>query len=557
MRTHRVPSRFAPLISIALATASGALAIASDVPAQSPLPAAATGSIDWPATGCTPARAVSGDFTGDHDTDVVFLAAGGGATLVYGPGVYSAFVPLASDVRDAARLRGAAGTADRLLVVDGTGLRLLSDYDAGAFTATTVLAGAPWSTAKRVLTGHVNADAFTDAVGLAADGRTILVVSDVAGASPATSSFTLAYDVHDLCIAEWSPEPAIVAISAGGIHVRRAGGATIVEYVGGTFASGAVAVLEQSNLAHQRVAFVYAVPGLGDWLGVVDKNGPAQNTSLGAIGAYALASGDADEDGLDDLVVLQRAQHHALHLRNQGGTGAPFGSGELIDLGLGTQAAPAQTAAPVLTDLTNDTDLDLLVHVAATGVLAVFENASTPHANVSPVVDAGSYAYSFLALSGDVHFEVLPGITAHPFVPTGVEFSVWAEDLSGTSATSLHQGYATLDGQGRAHPTFTIEELDVATSRKYHVAMKAVRVVGGTTLGAGPTAVWSFATPTQAVLELEALSGNEGVPLRIFLVDQQQYMTAADEAERILTPSGVPQTKVPPIDEPPDPFEDP
>lgn len=546
MRTHR-----ALLFLLVL------LGPAIDARAQSPLPAAPTGAIAWPSAAGTPTRAVSGEFTGDHVEDVVFLASGGGATLAYGPGVYSAFVPLASDVRDAARLRGAAGAPDRLLVVDGTGLRILADYDAGAFTATTVLAGAPWSTAKRVLAGRANADLPIDAVGLAADGRTVLFVSDVAGASPTTTSFTLGYDVHDLCIAAWSPEPAIVLLSTGGIHVRRAGGTTVVEYVGGTFASGAIAAFDQAGLAHQRVALVYAVTGLGDFLGVVDKDGPAQNSSLGSIGAYALANGDVDEDGLDDLVVLQRAQHHALLFWNQGDSGAPFGSGDLVDLGLGTQSAPGQTAAPVLADLTNDRDLDLLVHVDATDSLALFENTDTNGANAAPVLDAGSYSYSFIAGEGEVHFEVLPGITSHPFVPTGVAFSVWAQDGNGTSAASVAQGYAALDGQGRVHPTFEVEELDVATSRVYHVALQAVRVVGGATLDAGPTAVWSFATPTATVEALEAASGNAGVPLRIFLVDQQQFMTATDEAERVLTPSGVPQTKVPPIDEPPDPFEDP
>ena len=70
------------------------------------------------------------------------------------------------------------------------------------------------------------------------------------------------------------------------------------------------------------------------------------------------------------------------------------------------------------------------------------------------------------------------------------------------------------------------------------------------------TAVWSFATPTDDVTGLELEYGNDGVKIRVFMVDQFLYLDAQDEDERVLTPSAVQGEKVPPIEEPPDPFSD-
>jgi hypothetical protein len=89
----------------------------------------------------------------------------------------------------------------------------------------------------------------------------------------------------------------------------------------------------------------------------------------------------------------------------------------------------------------------------------------------------------------------------------------------------------------------------------YHLELRAVQGQPGAPGQAGPSAVWSFATPATTVAALELAYGSEGVPLRIFLVDEARYMTADEAEERILTPSTVPVPKVPPIDEPPDPFD--
>lgn len=526
---------------------------------QNPFAGAGSSTIPWPAETLAgePGRAVAGDFTGDLRQDVVFLCEGE-ATLVYGPGYFSAFVPVAGEVRDAARVdAGAPGSADGLLVLDGSGLRLLTDYDAGSFTSSPVASGLAWDGAGRVVVGDVDSDGYLDAVGVAADEHTILVTRDIQGFASAPTSFTLPHEVLDLVVAAWSPAPAIVAMTTGGLYVRAWDGSPVAEHTGTSgYEQAALVKFREIGLVYERTALVYTVAG-SDYLAVVDKDGIDDFVPLGPIGAYALSAGDVDRDGLDDLVALHRYNHLAILLRNQGVQGG-FSLFEGVDLGAGAQPASTQTAFPVLADLTNDSDLDLLVHVAAAGELRLIENGSAVRQFLVPDVLGGNYLYtSSDGGSGTLSLECRTS-AAPPFEPTDVELVVWTQPAleSPLDPQALHHLYFPLDAYDKANPVFTVVEPDMATSRLYHLDMRPVRREAGLTVEAGPTAVWSFATPTPEVAALVSAYGNEPVPIRIFWIDEQRYLTADEEDVRILTPSTVQGDKVPPSEEPPDPFDD-
>lgn len=526
---------------------------------QDPFAGGGSSTIPWPAETIegAPGRAVAGDFTGDLRQDVVFLCEGE-ATLVYGPGYFSAFVPLAGEVRDAARVDASApGAADGLLVLDGSGLRLLTDYDAGGFTSTPVASGSPWDCAGRVVVGDVESDGYPDAVGVGEDEQTILVTRNILGFASPPTSFTLPHEILDVVVTDWSPAPAIVAMTTGGLYVRTWDGSPVATHAGTSgYVQAALVKFREAGLAHERTALVYTIAG-SDYLAVVDKDGIDDFVPLGPIGAYALTAGDVDRDGLDDLVVLHRYNHMAILLRNQGAQGG-FSLFEGVDIGAGAQPASTQTAFPILADLTNDSDLDLFVHVAASGELRLIENGIADRRFLAPEVLGGHYLYTYAdGGSGTLSLDCKTG-AAPPFEPTDIELVVWTQsDLeSPLDPQALHHLYFPLDAYDKANPVFTVAEPDMATSKLYHLDMRPVSRDAGLTVEAGPTAVWSFATPTPDVAALESAYGNEPVPIRIFWIDEQRYLTADEEDVRILTPSTVQGDKVPPSEEPPDPFDD-
>lgn len=507
----------------------------------------------------TPTRGVPGEFTGDLLNDVIYLHEGGGASLVYGPGYYSATIPLPATIRDVATLPSKVeGNADKIAILDHEGLKRLSDYDAGSFTETPVSLGAPWDQALRIVVGDVTADGRVDAVGVGADGLTILVREDAGAGGMPTSNFSVPFPVLDLLILDWSPAPAIAILTTGGLVVRTANGVPLADHIGGTFLTGRLVSFHQDGLPYERLATVYTAQGLGEFLSVVDRNGPGSIVPLGNIGSFALAAGDIDRNFSDDLVVLQRTTHQALYFKNQNLPGSAFGPLELVNLGPGGVSASQQSADPILADLFNDGDLDLLVHVDLNEELAVLGNGYVAAEPLGPGVVNGTYFYSANDEEGDLELKITQP-AGLGFTADAVEWTVWEEDhlQSGkVNPTAVGHGSFALDAIGEADANVVLHEPFLATSKLYHIDMRGVRTANGVAVEAGPTRVWSFATPTEDVVDLQTAAGDLGVKLRIFLVDDLRFLTLLEEEERILTPTTIPTEKIPPIDEPPDPFGD-
>ena len=507
----------------------------------------------------TPTRGVPGEFTGDLLADVIYLHGGGGASLVYGPGYYSATVPLSSTIRDLAKIPSKVeGAADKIAILDHEGLKRLSNYDAGSFTEVPVSLGAPWDQAQRIVVGDVTADGRADAVGVASDGVTILVREDAGAGGLPTSNFTVPFPVLDLLVLDWSPAPAIAILTTGGLVVRTWDGVSLADHIGGTFLAGRLVSFHQDGLPYERLATVYTAQGLGEFLSVVDRNGSGSILPLGNIGTYALAAGDIDRNLSDDLVVLQRTTHQALYFKNQNLPGNAFGAVEFVHFGPVGVGAGGQSADPILADFFNDGDLDLLVHVDLNEQLAILGNGYIPAEPLGPGVVNGTYFYSVDDEEGDLELKVTqpPGLE---FTADAIEWTVWEENHLGTgkmSPTAVGHGTFALDAIGEADASVVFHEPKLATSKLYHIDMRGVRTIHGVAVEAGPTRVWSFATPTEDVVDLQSAAGDLGVKLRIFLVDELRFLTLLEEEERILTPTTIPTEKIPPIDEPPDPFGD-
>lgn len=563
MFTCRIPS---PTLSLARLLLLGAC-LSSSAAAQTPFDDGVTGTISWPSSSLSapPTRAFAGEFTNDRYRDIIYLC-GSQAVMAYGVGYHNYVQVLPGDVVDIARLPKQAGyDEDGVIILNDTGLRKLTRWSAGAWAVAGLNDSVEWKSAVRVVTGDVDDDGKLDAVGVAADLRTVLVSSDVLHDPSAPTSFTMTGDILDLLIADWSPAPAIVILSTDGMFVRTHTNAVVIDYPGGTYDAAQLTLVNDASVSHQAVGAVYTVAG-SDYVSIVDKDGPNSFKSLGAIGAISIAAGDVDQNGVDDVVVLQRFNHWGLLWHNAGSANGGLGALQGVDLEI-PPAAPASgmSAQAVLSDFTNDGDADLVVHVAASATypnpaedprLLGFENNSFDHSLLAPEAKSGVYSYSFNQKEGELLLNVeVPSNSSYS--PTDVEFFVWTQgDSSAPVDPVAHEhDFGGIDALGYAQISFTAEEEDVETSKLYHIEMRpVVRNGGGAVAGVGPTSVWSFATAGGDVTELQNQGSGDTVELDIYVLDWLRIMTFLEEEERVLTPSAVDTEKVPPMEEPPNPF---
>lgn len=504
--------------------------------------------------GLTPLEAICEDLTGDHLVDTLYSTQPGlGAPAIqYGPGQYQSVFELQTQTRDVAALPGGGGFA----ALTPSGLFVMTDYEAGTFDVQRVVSGAPWSTALRLVLGDADGDGSLDAVALDADESTLLLRKDISGAQGATSSFTLPHAVLDFLVLEWGGAPAVAALTRGGLYIRSWDGAPLDEFVGGVFASGRLAAYRDSGSSEDRLACLYRAGG-SDYLGVTDAGGAVDLVALGDIGAYHVVAGDVDGDGLGDLLVAQRVNHYVALFPGQGGAD-PFGPIVPVDLGLGALPASGQAADLVLADFTNDGDLDLYTYVAAAGAYVLLENGSRDSAVESPAIGEGTYFYSESLTQGQLSVQVT-STDDLAFTPTHIELVVWTQDdLEGTvDAVALEHASFPLDASGTATVQFSMSEPSLETEKIYHLDVRAVALQGHQVVEAGPSAVWSFATPADTVGEIQDLYQSSGIPIRIFLIDPPygRFLTDQEVGERILVPSTVKGDKIKPTDLPPDPLK--
>jgi hypothetical protein len=279
--------------------------------------------------------AVAGRLTGVVSRDVVTVIvvadAGGLSVGVHGGATGFYFVPLAvSGFAGAKSLHATDVTADGhedLVAVDGTGryVRLLEgasyghgpsrSHDFGAIanlTAVTVarLAAAPTSPTIVAAVGTTLAGLDPSFVGVPANLAS-------------------------------SNEPTIALVT-----LRGAGSTDQVAWLTGTSSGATLRVLTGSTVA------TLALPGR-DFV--------------------SMTSGDVDDDGDADLVLSQRNNHRVLQLRN-GPSGFSLSLGTAYEIPLideADNAAPENAATPVLVDIDDDGDLDLVHAVQSVEQLVV------------------------------------------------------------------------------------------------------------------------------------------------------------------------------------------
>lgn len=520
----------------------------------------------WPAAithGAT-GRMVAGDVTGDLMPDLVLLN-GGKPVVVYGPAVHDALFEIDLAANDIALLPGGEGLADRLMVVNDTGLYELTGYDAGEYVTTPVEFEEyedpeDWPDPTRMVRGDTDGDGKLDLVALAADGD-LLFLEDLDTLDPNATEVDLATTVHDMAVVDWNgtggKEVALLC-SNGFFVVTRTGSVLVAIY--GACSGGVVVPLRQEGFGRDRCAVVFTTT-TEEVLLVVDSTGFDVPVDLTAFDVHGAAAGDVNGDGDDDLWLVSAGDHESQLLVNRSATESytfdlNIEDAEAIVVGAGSPPS-SWTPRPVQHDVDQDGDLDLAVFVAEEGNVAWFANELASPIAGHPVVTGGHYIFYWSEDPHVGHLKLFIEPPANePFESTGVQVTTWKvpdfEDFeSPTEAVAVvNEIFDWDEGETTAHLWFEQEEL--YSNDLFLNVLRLVRVTSLGVVEVGPPVVHGFATPKDVTDGLFAMFGNELV-LRVFEVGappappyEEVELYPPVLAERALGPKVIVVVPVPP-----------
>lgn len=396
-------------------------------------------TIPWPAA-LSPVsfgRGISGDLTGDHLRDVVLLS-NNRATMMFGVGVYGAFIEFPGRADDIDIVpRGGPQGLDALAIVRAEGLALGTFDPATQALAVNPLAGGDWILARAVRTADMDASGTADIVGISQDGLRVLTAlqqSDHAwSAGPST---TAPHEVLQFIPMEWDgdPLPELAAMTSYGLEIFERNGTVRFSVPYPASSPASLVAVSVPGRTRQVLVWVYEFvhAPLDVHFMVLDMILPPADTDIGALDVAALAAADYDHDFDDDLFVSQRSSHDVIYVPNHFDASAPsapmfldtYVDVGIISVGPPFTPAPANNAMPVVCDLDNDGDADLLFPVQSSQ--HVFVQPGTLHrAEASSPWFKQPYC-----MSGHVNFK----LKAPPLVPpssTHVLIDVWRQpDIS-------------------------------------------------------------------------------------------------------------------------------
>ncbi len=238
---------------------------------------------------------------------------------------------------DVAVVRGAASAdRDALAVVSASGLELKTYVETAttppaSFTSA-LLDGGQWAGAKLVHSGDLDQDGDADLIGVASDGLAVLSMINAGGGSWGSSSILFAlpatHVARDVALLNWigPATPEIAVVSTWGVEVFDQSGLRLW-FRRSAQTDNLMAVLRQadgSTPSVDRIALVYRdLIGDRQYLAVCSRSGDEPdvllNSPLAPLDIVAVASGDRDNDGADDLLLSHTQRYDLRLLVNQRG----------------------------------------------------------------------------------------------------------------------------------------------------------------------------------------------------------------------------------------------
>lgn len=373
----------------------------------------------WDETTVGPGRAVvrmvAGEVTGGAQLDVLALGGPGNTNLLLLDAVESntAMLLHGATVRDFDLAPKDPSTGlQELVYVDATGL-WRSGWIAGVgFDASDLITtpgSQPWALARKVRCGLVDATAGLDYVGVSQNLRRVMYFGGTQWSTLDTGP-----RVYEVLLIDWHGDARleIALLTQDAVTILDATSQEIARF-NRTFVPGdAIASFRTGTGSTEGVAWLCQTAGGGaPTLTVLTSAGVAP-ASLDLADAVALRAGDADADGLDDLIFARANALAPSWLRNLGTTGAPNFTAATRAIAIADPGVPPPNVpcvAPLLTDLNNDEFADLLVPVGGTSMAAlVFMVADTTPLE-PPDPPAGGPFYEINPLGEALNTDPIPG----------------------------------------------------------------------------------------------------------------------------------------------------
>ncbi len=344
-------------------------------------------------------KIVAGEFTGDLKLDAVVMD-GQQPKLLVAPETFDSAILVCPSANDIAVLKGALSDPDKdcLLTVSTAGLVRYERLSASASWAIVTIRGTStdWNGARKVAVGQVDGGGPLDIVGIAANGRSVLIEYGNADGSYTPGPRFMAYGstVTDLWLLNWRegalPNACEIALcSPGGLEVRSRTG-VLFDVMEWSLAPILGAVVTDAGTPLQRLALVTEVEG-SDRLLVFGDTLTEPNVQLGTAGVVALASGDADGDGDTELFLGLDSEKKFWMLENQGPGSPTFDPSQVTKFPFGPSGRnPAYNHAGLAPgDFDSDGKLDVLAPAQGDPGPAVAVCGSVALVNVESQVVGG------------------------------------------------------------------------------------------------------------------------------------------------------------------------
>ncbi|NOT31285.1 MAG: hypothetical protein HOP15_12635 [Planctomycetes bacterium] len=345
-------------------------------------------------------KIVSGEFTGDLKRDAVLMD-GTRPVLVVAPETFESAItvrPIADPTaNDIAVLGGALADPDKdcILTVSSAGLeRYERDSAAGTWNVVTIRGSTTsWNNARLVAVGQVDGVGRPDIVGIAADGRTVMIeYGNVDGTYTAGPVFqALATDITDIWLLNWRETSLAGACEIAlncplGLVVHNRNGLALDGFAWSQ-APMYGAVITYAGTLVQRLGLV-SESGGQDGLMVYGDTVTEPNLWLGALGVVSVASGDADGDGNSELFLSVTSQNAFKKLENLAPASPSFDAAHMTGFPYGSGRNPAANHAGLAPgDFDSDGKLDVLAPAQGSPNIGVY--GSVELVNVESQVVAG------------------------------------------------------------------------------------------------------------------------------------------------------------------------